>query len=390
MSNLMSIARRKFLVGGVLPALAGAVSAHAAERADTAVQDRIVHFHSDGLALSPADYARLLGRLAEHPGIEVDNYSRGGVVALLEQRMATLLGKEMAVYLPTGTLANHLAVRLLAGGRRRVLVQQESHLYNDAGDGAQQLSGLTLVPLAAGRATFTLDQVASEIRRLESGRVRTAVGAISIELPVRRASGELFDFEEMRRICEFARARDIGLHLDGARVFLASAYTGVAPAAYAAPFDTVYVSLYKYFNSASGAILAGPRRLLENLFHDRRMFGGGLPQVWPEAAVALHYLDGFGDRFARAASVAEALFRTISAHPHCRVERQPNGTNVTRLQMDGAKAALLPERLRTRGVAIGRAQRTASGAATFVLFTNESLLRRPAPEIIGAFTEALA
>ena len=289
----MSIARREFLVGGVLPALAGAMSAHAAERADPAVQDRIVHFHSDGLALSPADYARLLGRLAEHPGIEIDNYSRGGVVALLEERMATLLGKETAVYLPTGTLANHLAVRLLAGGRRRVLVQQESHLYNDAGDCAQQLSGLTLVPLAAGRATFTLEQVASEVRRLETGRVRTAVGAISIESPVRRASGELFDFEEMRKICEFARARDIGLHLDGARVFLASAYTGVSPAAYAALFDTVYVSLYKYFNSASGAILAGPRRLLENLFHDRRMFGGGLPQVWPEAAVALHYVDGF-------------------------------------------------------------------------------------------------
>ena len=142
----MSIARREFLASGALPALASVMSAYAAEKTDTAVQDRTVNFRADGLALSPADYARLLGRLAEHPGIEVDYYSRDGVVATLEEQMAKLLGKEMAVYLPTGTLANHLAVRLLAGNRRRVLVQHESHLYNDAGDCAQRLSGLTLVP----------------------------------------------------------------------------------------------------------------------------------------------------------------------------------------------------------------------------------------------------
>src|SRR4051794_16451694 len=113
----------------------------------------IVQFRSDGLGLSPAEYARLLAEIAERRGIDVDDYSRGGVVAELEERMAALLGKERAVFLPTGTLANHLAVRLLAQGRgRRVLVQQESHLWNDEGDCATQLSGLTLVPLAPGRA----------------------------------------------------------------------------------------------------------------------------------------------------------------------------------------------------------------------------------------------
>src|SRR5262249_1073617 len=147
--------------------------------------------------------------------------------------------------------------RLLSGRRGRVLVQQESHLYNDAGDCAQQLSGLSLVPLAAGRAPFTLDEVAVEVNRAEGGRVYNAVRAISLESPVRRKAGELFDFAEMQKICTFARDRGIGLHLDGARIFLATAYTDVTPAAYSALFDTVYVSLYKYFNAASGAILAG-------------------------------------------------------------------------------------------------------------------------------------
>src|SRR5271155_6046156 len=110
--------------------------------------DDLVQFRSDGLGLSPAAYARLLAEIAEARGIAVDDYSRGGVVAELEARMAALLGKEAAVFLPTGTLANHLAVRLLAQRGRRILVQQESHLWNDEGDCATQLSGLTLIPLA--------------------------------------------------------------------------------------------------------------------------------------------------------------------------------------------------------------------------------------------------
>src|SRR5262249_34746466 len=87
--------------------------------------DMTVHFRSDGVALPPADYSRLLGRLAEERGIAADEFSRGGVVGELEERMAGLLGKEMAVFLPSGTLANHLALRLLATRGHRVLVQRE-------------------------------------------------------------------------------------------------------------------------------------------------------------------------------------------------------------------------------------------------------------------------
>ena len=106
------------------------------------MSDGLVQFRSDGLGLSPGAYARLLAEIAETRGIDIDDYSRGGVVAELEEKMAVLLGKEAAVFLPTGTLANHLAVRLLSRTGRRVLVQQESHLWNDEGDCAQTLSGL--------------------------------------------------------------------------------------------------------------------------------------------------------------------------------------------------------------------------------------------------------
>src|SRR6202047_4525010 len=300
--------------------------------------DCAVHFRSDGLALSPAEYARLLVRLAEGRGIAPDEFHRGGGGIWLEERMAALLGKEMALFLPSGTLANHLALRVLATRGRRVLVQRESHIYNDTGDCAQELSGLTLIPLAPDRATFDLAEVSAEVERAEEGRVATPVGVISIESPVRRVVGEVFDFDEMQRIAAFARERRIGLHLDGARLFLAAPYTGIAPQTYAALFDTVYVSLYKYFNAAGGAVLAGPHALLAELYHQRRMFGGSLRQAWPYAAVALHYLDGFGERFERAATAAETLLQALRRHPGCEVRRPAAATNVTRLRVFGADA----------------------------------------------------
>lgn len=353
------------------------------------MQDCAIHFTSDGLALSPAEYTHLLARLAEEDGIAADEFSLGGAVARLEQRMAALLGKETAIFMPSGTLANHLAVRLLAQRGRRVLVQRESHLYADTGDCAQELSGLTLVPLAAERASFTLDEVIAEAARAEAGRVTTPIAAISIESPVRRLSGEVFDHAEMRRVTDFARDRGIGLHLDGARLFLATPYTGIAPADYAAPFDTVYVSLYKYFNAAGGAVLAGPRHLLDGLYHQRRMFGGGLRQAWPYAAVALHYLDGFAERFARAAAAADALFQALGEQPNVQVQRSAASTNVTRLRICCAAAASLPERLNARGISIRPPLLAASAGAEFELVTNETILRRPTEQITADFLTAV-
>jgi len=352
-------------------------------------EDHRIHFRSDGLALSPAEYALLLARLAENDEIVADEFSRDGVVTQLEERLAAMLGKETAVFLASGTLANHLALRLLAQPGRRVLVQRESHIYNDAGDCVQELSGLTLIPLAPERATFDVAEVTAEVVRAEGGRVATPVGVISIESPVRRVVGEVFEFTEMQRIAAFARERGIGLHLDGARLFLASAYTGIAPQVYASLFDTVYVSLYKYFNAAGGAVLAGPRRLLENLYHQRRMFGGGLRQAWPYAAVALHYLDGFGERFGRAVEAADNLFAALREHGRCEILRSAAATNVARLRVRGGAAADLPKRLLAEGIAIRSPLYVSAEGAEFELFTNETILRRPAAETTELFVKAL-
>ena len=149
----------------------------------------------------------------------------------------------------------------------------------------------------------------------------------------------MFDWDEARRIAAFAREKGIGTHLDGARLFIASAYTGISPAEYSAPFDTVYVSLWKYFNSGVGAILAGPKRVLDGMFHTRRMFGGNLAVGWPAALVARHYMDGFVDRLKSAVAVSEAFYTQIARHPKVSVERIPNGTNLTRVVGERCRSA---------------------------------------------------
>ncbi len=347
--------------------------------------ERLVRLSGDGLGLNPTQYSRLLLRLSEENGIAPDLYSLGGIVEQLEAEFARVLGKEQAIFLPTGTLANHLAVRALAGGPSRVIVQEESHLHQDEGDCAQTLSGLTLMPLAPGRATFTAEDVQQVLDLTKGARVVPRVSVISIETPVRRKQGERFDPIELQKILTLARRDGIKLHLDGARLFLQAAYTGQSLADSARPFDTVYVSLYKYFNAASGAILAGPRDLLDGMYHVRRMFGGGLSSVWPFAAVALHYLSGFGDRFRRAVGVAEDLIHNLREYDGFSVERIPLGTNLFRLRVRSRDPALFQQRLATKGVMLSAPQRDA-----FIVGVNETLNRTSASELTDAFVRAMA
>ncbi len=311
---------------------------------------RTVFAMGDGVPYTPSDYARLLLKLADEGKVKPDNYSLGGSVEELETRMASILGKEAAIWMPTGTLANQIAVRILAGSRRRAIVQAESHLYKDCGDCSQTLSGINMIPLAAGKATFTLEEVERIANDSATGRVVTHVGAIQIESPVRRRDGERFDFDEMKKISAWARQHEVGMHMDGARLFLECGYTGRPITEYTALFDTVYVSSYKYFNSPSGAILAGPRKLIDGLFHTRRMFGGGLPHGWPFAAVTLHYLDGFEGRYRKAVQTSESVLSALGRDPNFEIERIPGGTNVFRMRTPNANGPVYQGRLQQAGV----------------------------------------
>jgi threonine aldolase len=338
----------------------------------------------DGVHLSPPQQAQLLTTLTAE-GAKIDSYLAGGAVEELEGRFAKLLGKERALFFPTGTLANHVAVRLLAGDRKHVLVQEESHLYRDEGDCAQLLSGLNLVPLAPGRATIKASEIVEAVEKAGAPPYPVPVGAISIESPVRRTRGQAFDFEEMKKISAFAREKKIGMHLDGARMYLASAYTGIAPAAYSALFDTVYVSMYKYFNAPFGAILAGPANLMEAAAVLRHQFGGGVVHAWESAAVALHYLDGFEERYQKAVRSGEELLRRLEEKKF-RVHRMEAGTNVFQLDLPSPPDEGFQKRLSDRGIRIGKP----SAQGSVDVQVNETILRRSPEQIAQELVKALS
>ncbi|HEX5755575.1 MAG TPA: beta-eliminating lyase-related protein, partial [Arenimonas sp.] len=319
-----------------------AVAASPADAVDMAI---------DGAGLSPQVYVAHLQRIAAAPDFAADYYSNDGAIAALERKFAALLGKPAALFVPTGTLANLLAVRRLAGARRRVLVQAESHLYNDSGDGATTLAGLNLVPLAAGQADLSLDEVRSWVERSAGGRVPTRVGVIAIESPVRRRDHAFVDFDEVGRIAAFAREHGIRMHLDGARLFNLPQHTGRSLQEWTALFDTVYVSLWKHFNAASGAILAGSEEFIAGLFHQRRMFGGSLPGAWPVAAVAAAYAESYLEDYRHAWSIAEAVFAQLQADGRFRVRRLRNGTCRVFLRVQGCEPAAYIEALRGHGIA---------------------------------------
>jgi len=223
------------------------------------------------------------------------------------------------------------------------------------------------------------------VDRSEGPPYPAPVGAISIESPVRRTNGEVFDFDEMKKICAYAREKKIGTHLDGARMFLASAYTGISPAQYSGHFDTVYVSLYKYFNAPFGAILAGPADMLKTIGALRHPIGSQVCHAWEPAAIALHYLDGFTGRYQSAVRNGEDLCRLLAAQNKFKIERIEHGSNILRLKLSTGTADILQERLARAGIVI-RGQKNSQQVTIQI---NETLNRRPAEEIAQEFARAL-
>lgn len=382
--------RRTFLKTGGLAAVAAtsSLTAFASNNDDTASlkDDLVINFTRDGLDFSTKEYIALLGQIAEEKGIIADSYSRNGVVRELEIKMAKILGKESAIFMPTGTLANNIAIKKLCGTSDRVIVQAESHLYNDSGDAAQKLNNLNLIPLATSKATFSLEEVKEIVNRTANGRVKTGIGLISIESPVRRKDNEMFDFQSMKSITNYAKQNGIKLHLDGARLFNACIHEGESPAEYSAMFDTVYISLYKNFNAASGAILAGTKEFIKDLYHERRMFGGGMPQVWPFAAVALQYVDSFLKDYSESLKQSDVLFDLLEKNTAFRIERITNGTNVFKLFVDVDDRERFRKKLKEQNIIIPAQDKSFAG---FKMKINPSLLRSSPNEIAVSFLDAL-
>jgi threonine aldolase len=347
--------------------------------------DTIV-FASDGEPQSPQSVVERLGVLLSKGALQRDSESLGGTVEALEERVARELGKEAAIWMPTGTLANHLALRRHCGVKSRVVLQEQSHIHHDEGDTLARLSGLSVIPLARDRHYFTADELQTALDQSVAGRVLNPVGVVSIESPVRRQAGQVVPWDEMRAITRLCREQAIPVHLDGARLYMMSAATGKGIAEYADLFDSVYVSMYKYFRSPFGAVLAGSSEFISGMFHDRRMFGGGLASSYLIAALALDGIDGFEERYKEAFGKATSLFADINKLPGVGVRQFKHGSNIFELVIDSEiDTDQFVGKLRDLGIVIPWPN---ANWPIPVLHVNTTILRRPNEDIARAFSTA--
>ncbi len=338
---------------------------------------------NDGTDLDPRATAQLLDRLTAAGPVAADSYGLGGAVAAFETRLAAALGKERAIVMPTGTLANMLALDLHATRRaRRVAVQADGHIMNDIGDGPARLAGITLVPLQDRGAGYSARALEQAIAHAAGGRVAQPLAAAVIETPVRRRFAQMVDMVDFDAVIAVARQAGLRLHLDGARIFIAAAWSGRSVQALCAPFDTVYVSLYKQLGTPFGAALAGPASLIEGLHHDRRGWGGGLAQMWPAAVIADHFLDGMEERWRRVAAMAPAVWDALAASGRLRVERIENGSNIAKIAPTGDGDAFAA---RAKAAAIKLPEKD---GALWPIRANETWLQSSADEIAARLIAA--
>lgn len=341
----------------------------------------------DGEPRTAADQLRRLNEIAATTGFEEDDFSRGGSVARLEETMAERLGRERAIFTPTGTLANHLAMRRHCGTGGRAVVQEQSHFFNDTGDSLQRLSGINLVPLATGRVYYTARELKEAYETSVTGRVMNPISAVMVETPVRRRDGQIVPWDELVAITDVCRDRGIPSHLDGARLFMMAAATGTDVRDYAGLFDTTYLSTYKYLGAPFGGILAGDGDFIEGLYHDRRMFGGALAQSSLVAALALHGLRGFEEKFSASFAKAKRLFEDLEGLPGLSIEAFEHGSNIFILALaEEVDVMGLAENLAEQGVFIY----PKDGSNRVEIHVNATVLRRPNEEIVQAFSAALS
>src|SRR6185436_10002380 len=329
----MSVNRRNFLKASglsLLPAVlpAAPILANNGKKKPIAANDPVVKLFGDGEFYDGLPYLDQLQAANNKQPLKVDRYGSGGAIEELEKKFEAITGKEKAIFMPTGTMANQLAIAMLSGENTKVFVQDTSHVYRDEADAAQSVFNKRLMPLAKNQTFFTAEELKKAIENLDSEEVfKSGIGCISIENPVRRTDGRMIPIEEIKKISEYCRSKNIKLHLDGARLYMASAWSGISIKEYSGLFDTVYISLYKYLGASGGAILCGERSLIEKMPHMIKIHGGNMFGNWLNAAMASYKLDTIEEKLKEAIKRSKEIFVSLE-QLGIKVSALDGGTNI--------------------------------------------------------------
>jgi threonine aldolase len=304
-----------------------------------------------------------------------DQFGEDPTVNLLQERVASLLGKEAALWLPSGTMANQVAVRSLTRPGDEIIVSRESHLaWHETGAAAAN-SGVQLTEIGS-RGGFTADEFLAA-RKPRGHMLYPPTTVVSIENTHNRAGGLIVSATMAREVCDAARAHDVATFLDGARLWNAHAATGAGLASLAEPFDVVSVALSKGLGAPAGSLLAGTREFVARATRYRRMLGGAMRQVGIFAAAGLHALDHHLERLVEDHANARVIADRLARNPAVVLDPNTVRSNIVvfGLTAEAVDANTLVSRAREAGVLVVAFGARTVRAVTHLDVTREECVR---------------
>lgn len=268
----------------------------------------------------------------------------------LEKRVADLLGKEAALLFPSGIMANLTAMQIVAERGTEVIIEATGHILDWELGGAATIAGVLLRRVPTEDGILRVDDVAQNIRPGLKNQLTTS--AIAVENTHNGAGGKVLRLDEMQRIFALARSRNLRVHLDGSRLWNASAATGVPEAAYAACADTVMVTLSKGLGCPIGSMLAGSSEDMSKARLIRRRLGGAMRQSGILAAAGLYALDHNRTRLTEDHANATLFAQLASEIEGVRVVTPETNIVMVDLLKEGMGALDVVKAMRERGVLI--------------------------------------
>lgn len=239
-----------------------------------------------------------------------DVFGADPTVNKLQEEVAALFGMENALFFPSGTQANQVAIKLHTQPGEQLICDKWAHVYNYEGGGASFNSGVSCRLLDGNHGMFTAEQVKANISN--SSDIHQAITSlVTIENTTNKGGGACWDIEEVKKIKEVCDANDLAFHLDGARLFNALVAKNESPIQYGELFDTISICLSKGLGCPVGSLLVGSKKQIQKALRIRKLFGGGMRQVGYLAAAGIYALDNHIERLAedhtRARQIAEVL-----------------------------------------------------------------------------------
>jgi threonine aldolase len=267
----------------------------------------------------------------------------------LERRGAEFLGQEEAVFVPTATMANQIALNILGRPGDALLVERHAHIMLSELGGPAAHSGLLTIGLQGTNGRFSPDQVVAEIRDRTSVHV-APTRIVAVENTHNSSGGRVWPLEEIDSIVATCREHDLAAHLDGARLVNAAVASGVEPARIGRAFDTVTLCFSKGLGCPLGALIAGSRELMSQARRGKHFFGGAMRQAGIVAAAALYALDHNVERIADDHARARRLGEGLAA-AGVRVDLDQVETNFVQLDVGPDRAGAI-DRMKERGVLV--------------------------------------